>query len=73
MARLVLNLLPEETSGLVQLAQLELREPHEQIRFLLRQALQSRGLLPVPKRSNELPVPASWGDTENAATDTNRN
>ena len=37
---------PSELSALVRMAEADCRHPREQLRFLLRQAAQARGLLP---------------------------
>jgi len=45
MARLVIDLAQDESAGLVSMASVEMRDPHEQLRFLLRRELSRRGFL----------------------------
>jgi hypothetical protein len=47
--RIVINLEPEERSALGKLAGEELRDPREQVRFILRQELERRGLIDAKK------------------------
>jgi hypothetical protein len=49
MARIQIELLPEEASGLSEIARTNLRNPREQLRFMLREELQRRGLLYSPQ------------------------
>ena len=46
--RLVITLTPEERRGLDCISVENLRDPREQLRFLLRQHLKERGILPEP-------------------------
>ena len=46
MVRLQITLDPREADALARWAALELREPREQIRFVVRELLLERGLLP---------------------------
>lgn len=66
MARLVLNLAQDESTGLINLAMTELRDPHDQLRYILRHELSCRGLLkecvppsPTPRRDTHTPCQES--------------
>ena len=46
---------PTENSGLVQLAEMELRSPRDQLRVILRQELERRGILtPIENRRRDV-------------------
>lgn len=47
MQRISITLNSEETAALIAYAQQSLRHPREQVRYVLRQELQRRGLLPA--------------------------
>jgi hypothetical protein len=47
MIRYLISLEPEEATVLYELAASEMRDPRDQIRFMLRMELERRGLLPV--------------------------
>lgn len=51
MTRIPVPMTVAEREGLRALAGLELRDPREQARFLIREALQRRGLLPQETRN----------------------
>lgn len=48
MIRYLISLEPEEAAVLYELAASEMRDPRDQIRFMLRMELERRGLLPAP-------------------------
>jgi hypothetical protein len=63
MTRIQIKLSPEEAGGLVELAQANLRDPREQLRFLLREALQRQGfLITTPSGASKEDEPLD-GDT----------
>ena len=51
--RLKIVLEQPEYSGLLEMSVSELRQPPDQVRFILRQELQRRGLLPKEQNQNE--------------------
>ncbi len=57
-SRMVLTLTSDERTALVQLAASQDRYPDQQMRHLLREAAQARGLLPRPTtNTNDAPLP----------------
>ncbi|MBP6177963.1 MAG: hypothetical protein KA480_06535 [Anaerolineales bacterium] len=49
MARIILNMKPEEKSALLFLAEMEFRDPRDQAALIIRQELQRQGLLELVK------------------------
>ncbi len=66
--RLRVTLKQDEYSGLIEMAREELRSPDEQMRFLLRQELQRRGLLPICVVASEVILPPNAGEGGQHAT-----
>lgn len=60
--RLVITLDATECSALGQLAEQELRDPREQIRFVLRQVLRKQGFLPGEETPETLPESEGGND-----------
>ena len=55
MIRWMITLSEKEAKEIVQMAYAELREPRDQVRYMLQQELVRRGLLPKPPAAPSLP------------------
>lgn len=56
-ARVSVPLDTSELTALVQMAKIDCRHPREQMRYLLREAAQARGLLPASEHTDGRPAP----------------
>lgn len=66
MIRYLISLEPEEATVLFELAASEMRDPRDQIRFILRMELERRGLLTAQTRNSV--EPADYGlEVQNGA------
>lgn len=53
MARVIVSLSPDECSALFRIAEIECRDPKEQMRYMLREEAQRRKLIPGNDLKNE--------------------
>lgn len=55
LSKVTITITPEEKAALIDLAQAELRDPREQLRWLLKEAAERRGILPpAPLKTSEV-------------------
>jgi hypothetical protein len=47
--RVVISLQPDERAALGEMARRDMRDPRDQLRYILREAAQTRGILPLDK------------------------